>query len=150
MADELESYLIEELKTTKAELKKYKEKELEDKEIKTLYTLRIDTSIHTKEFEFIQTLEKIRDDLTDIVINEGAYFDTGALLADLASVGFEIYTLPYLQTIYFVNVTYGLAFEGSCLHLVVIDDRYISKQLFHILNYVLNYVTNYIEENKVR
>lgn len=143
-------YIIEELKMTKAELKKYKDQELEDKRIKTLYALRIDDFERSNTYEYIERLEKMEKDLEEVITNPSIYFDTKALLADLFSLGYEINPMPYLQTIFFVGTMYALAFEGSCLHLVVVDDRYISKEMFHVLNFVKGRIHDYIEENKVR
>ena len=142
-------YIIEELKVTKAELKKYKDQELEDKRIKTLYTLSIGLNLPT-DYEYIAKLKKIHETLKTSITNTAIYMDMLELLNQLAEVGFDIYTMPYLQTIFFVDTLYALAIQGSALQTVIIDDKYISKELFHILVFVDNFITKYIDEHEVR
>lgn len=142
-------YIIEELKMTKAELKRYKDQELEDKRIKTLYTLSIGLNLPT-DYEYIAKLKKIQETLKTSITNSAIYMDMLELLNQLAEVGFDIYTMPYLQTIFFVNTLYALAIQGSALQTVIVDDKYISKELFHILVFVDNFITKYIDEHEVR
>lgn len=142
-------YIIEELKMTKAELKKYKDQELEDKRIKTLYTLSIGLNLPT-DYEYLEKLKRIQEILKTSITDSGVYMNMLELLNDLTEVGFDIYTMPYLQTIFFVDTLYALAIQGNTLQTVVVDDKYISKELFHILVYVDNFITKYIDEHTVR
>lgn len=142
-------YIIEELKMTKAELKRYKDQELEDKRIKTLYTLSIGLSLPT-DYEYLEKLKKIQEVLETSISNPAVYMDMLELINHLSEVGFDIYTMPYLQTIFFVDTLYALAIQGNTLQTVIVDDKYISKELFHILVFVDNFITKYIDEHTVR